>query len=488
VAEALFDHLWQSTLCAVAAALLTLLLRKDGARVRFFVWFAASAKFLVPFSLLVWIGGRLSSGVPSLDHANPAFVIAMDQITRPASLLAHTLATLPVAKDFAQAHWNGWTIVLLIWLSGSFMVVCRRTFQWLYLQAIAQASTPLDIVAPIPINETASNIEPGLFGIVSPTLLVPAGIASQLGAAQLDAIIAHELCHWRRRDNLTAAIHMLVEALFWFYPLVWWLGARMAAERERACDEAVIQSGSDRHVYAEGILKVCQRYVEASQWSAGVSGGLLRRRIEEIMTSTVRTRLSPMKRCILTAAATVIMVAPLAAGLLGGADVAYADEADSVGVTRYKNTEWSFELDIPSHWLAMPPTSSNNRGPREVMRFLPNDSADRLLILSRHTYDPSSETFKTILATAQQDMAQSGFSNFVASEPTTIGAKRAISLDFERAPQNGDGTWFCRTYYILGSSGAYMLAFGVRNITAAQRDAVFKVYDRMAKSFTFADL
>ena len=40
----------------------------------------------------------------------------------------------------------------------------------------------------------------------------------------------------RRRDNLTTAIHMGVEALFWFHPLLWWLGARLMEERERACD------------------------------------------------------------------------------------------------------------------------------------------------------------------------------------------------------------------------------------------------------------
>jgi beta-lactamase regulating signal transducer with metallopeptidase domain len=38
---------------------------------------------------------------------------------------------------------------------------------------------------------------------------------------------------------------MLVEAVFWFYPLVWWLGARLVDERERACDEEVVALGKD---------------------------------------------------------------------------------------------------------------------------------------------------------------------------------------------------------------------------------------------------
>ena len=48
------------------------------------------------------------------------------------------------------------------------------------------------------------------------------------------------------------------EAIFWFDPLVWWLGVRLVDERERACDEEVLELGSDRQVYAESILKTCE--------------------------------------------------------------------------------------------------------------------------------------------------------------------------------------------------------------------------------------
>ncbi|HEY4085460.1 MAG TPA: hypothetical protein VGM43_05955, partial [Bryobacteraceae bacterium] len=53
---AIANHLWQSTLFAVAAGLLTLTLRKNRAAVRYWVWLAASVKFLIPFSLLIRIG------------------------------------------------------------------------------------------------------------------------------------------------------------------------------------------------------------------------------------------------------------------------------------------------------------------------------------------------------------------------------------------------------------------------------------------------
>ena len=56
---ALLDHMWQSTLYAAAAGLLTLALRGNGARIRYWIWLSASVKFLIPLHLLVALGDRL---------------------------------------------------------------------------------------------------------------------------------------------------------------------------------------------------------------------------------------------------------------------------------------------------------------------------------------------------------------------------------------------------------------------------------------------
>ena len=63
-----------------------------------------------------------------------------------------------------------------------------------------------------------------------------------------------------RRDNLAAAIHMVVEAIFWFHPLVWWIGARLVEERERACDEEVLRLGNEPTVYHYGKRLLVKRH------------------------------------------------------------------------------------------------------------------------------------------------------------------------------------------------------------------------------------
>src|SRR5262249_41984575 len=111
---------------------------------------------------------------------------------------------------------------------------------------------------PTEILSSRTSLEPGIFGIARSILVWPQGISDRLDDAHLDAVMAHELRHVHHRDNLAAALHILVEAVFWFHPLVWWLGTRLIAEREHACDEEVLESGSDRQVYAESILKICE--------------------------------------------------------------------------------------------------------------------------------------------------------------------------------------------------------------------------------------
>jgi hypothetical protein len=148
-------------------------------------------------------------------------------------------------------------------------------------------------------------------------LVVPETLPERLTRSEIDAILAHEITHLRRRDNLTAAMHMLVEALFWFHPLVWWIGARLIAERETACDEAVVAAGHDRAAYARSLVESCRLYLQAPlSCVAGASGSDLKSRVEAIMTAPPASPLSPVKKALLLAAGAGAFATPVAAGLL----------------------------------------------------------------------------------------------------------------------------------------------------------------------------
>jgi uncharacterized protein (TIGR03435 family) len=161
------------------------------------------------------------------------------------------------------------------------------------------------------------SLEPGVFGWFAPRLLWPRGIGAYLDDSQIEAILAHELAHVSRYDNLIAALQMAVQAVFWFHPLVWWIGARLVDERERACDEDVLRHGSEPQVYAESILRTCRFSIESPlACVAGVTGADLKRRIQTIMMHRGADTLSVLKRALLAIVGIAAVGGPMAIGVV----------------------------------------------------------------------------------------------------------------------------------------------------------------------------
>jgi beta-lactamase regulating signal transducer with metallopeptidase domain len=312
------NHLWQSTLCGAAVAMLAALLRHNSAAARYRLWLCASLKFLVPFSPLLALGVRLSPSVPQAAVLSYSPVMINATVER---LAAPTGVALPNAVAEASTSPVGWLVVgaCLTWAVGALVVVLMRWRGWQRVRAAVRNSRQVDLYehVGVPVRSSPALLERGVVGIWRPVLLLPAGIEQHLSSSELRAILAHELSHVTRRDNLTAALHMLTEALFWFHPLVWWIGGRLLDEREQACDEAVLRAGIQPCEYAAGIVSVCRFYVESPVTCvAGVSGSDVTRRIQAILANNRSRDLGALKRAVLGAAAAVAIVLPVAAGVV----------------------------------------------------------------------------------------------------------------------------------------------------------------------------
>ncbi len=313
----LTNHLFQSTLFAVVAGLLTITFRKNRAQVRYWLWLSASLKFLVPFSLPMSLGNHLQWMPVAKKIAASAVSTAILQITQP---FPNSPALVPSAPGHAD-----WTpaALLAVWFCGFAVIALIRAGSWRRIRAAVRSSTPIGMLASMQVRSSPGLLEPGVVGLFRPILLLPAGIAECLDPPQLEAVLAHELCHVRRRDNLTSAIHMIVEALFWFHPLVWWIGSRLVEERERACDEAVLTLGSEPHDYAEGILNVCRSYLESPlSCASGVTGSDLKKRIHTILTGRIGRDLTLAKKLTLLTGGIAVIGLPILVGVIGAAQPA----------------------------------------------------------------------------------------------------------------------------------------------------------------------
>jgi len=170
--------------------------------------------------------------------------------------------------------------MLVAWGVGATLALTAFAVRWTQAARLARAAMPLQsgrevtllraleasmgLGRPLPVRVMRGSTEPAVFGVVRPVLLWPLAMSQRLSDQQIETILIHELAHARRRDNLVAMIHAAVQAVWWFHPIVWWIGGRLVEERERACDEQVVRLGRDRQVYAESLLRACCRVSRAS--------------------------------------------------------------------------------------------------------------------------------------------------------------------------------------------------------------------------------
>jgi bla regulator protein BlaR1 len=378
IAPALGNHLWQSTVFAFMAGLLTLPLRKNQARTRYWLWLAASAKFLIPFSLLVSLGSHLS-WLRTSPASKAGLYLAMEEVGQPFTHPIVSIPTLTASTVSPRPLHLLPALLAAAWLCGFAVVLCVWGLRWRQVSAAMRDAGPLQegrevealrrlervggVRKRIEMLVSRTSLEPGIFGIVRPVLIWPEGISERLEDAHLEAVLAHEVWHVRRRDNLSAAIHMAVEALFWFHPLVWWLGARLVAERERACDEEVVQLGSEREIYAESILKVCEFCVESPlACVSGVTGADLKKRMVHIMNASIARKLDLSRKLLLSAAGFLAVVVPIFFGLVNATPIRAQAQSETAAAGAPDSESHGFES------ASIKPHKSN--GTMEMSRLL----------------------------------------------------------------------------------------------------------------------
>ncbi len=318
------DHLWQSLVCAALAAIAAAVLPNAPARTRHWIWAAASAKFLLPLLLLEIVGRGASSLLAAATLPAAPWLDG--------SLHLSTYA-LPGTGTDATRLLTLFTVLLAgVWTAGSALIACTRWREWRALSHLAASSRPLssgreaDALRAIAQRESIEHgvtllacdaiVEPGVLGIRRPVVLWPPALSARLTDAELDAALAHELCHIQRRDNLFGLLQVVAEILFWWNPVVWWIGARLVAERERACDEEVLAMGADNHAYAHAIVKVCRFGLPVARWVAGIGGPGLAGRIERILADCPVRRPPAVAQLAAIAVVACVTAVPLAAGAL----------------------------------------------------------------------------------------------------------------------------------------------------------------------------
>jgi TonB family protein len=322
----------KSTLVLGAAWLVAFLLRGRSAAARHVAWTAAAAAVLaLPF---------LSVSLPILrlpvrDGVVPAdsgltFRVDSTAVAAPGAQSSppHTSGKAPAVPVRAwQPDWKFGLV--LLWAAGVAIALARLLAAYLAVwrvrrraqsfpdaeigEALAQTFA---ISHPVRVLKTAEGSMPMTFGILHPTIFLPA-CAARWTEERRRLVLLHELAHVRRGDAATHLLARIALSLNWWNPLAWAAWRKFLQESERAADDLVLNTGARASDYAGHLLEVARtmRLEQATAWAALAMArpSQLEGRLLAILDSGVNRRTPGRAAAIVAAVLAIAAIAPLAA-------------------------------------------------------------------------------------------------------------------------------------------------------------------------------
>lgn len=150
-------------------------------------------------------------------------------------------------------------------------------------QTVGRLATKMRIPAPAValVDECPGGAT--VVGLRRPVMVIDAALERRLDDRELEGVLAHELAHIRRRDNLVSVALGAVRDLFFFVPGGAWALRQLHAEREVAADSLAVQTTSRPAALASGLLKVIDGGDEHVACAALMPRGSLVRRVESLI-------------------------------------------------------------------------------------------------------------------------------------------------------------------------------------------------------------
>jgi beta-lactamase regulating signal transducer with metallopeptidase domain len=306
---------WQLAIWIALVAGVVWLARNASPQVRYVLWTLVLVKVFLPPSLAVNWGFGHWGLKPAWESVTLATEI--ETTARSAHRELET-ESVPVQQAAAEkpTGTSARTMLFGVWLLGTICFGATTLFQYLRLLRQTREMNPID-EGPVRValerlamqarlqrvpelfasSETAS---PYLFGLTRPRIVLPHALIENLPPKDLEGVLLHELCHYRRGDLWVGALQAVVQSILWFHPLVWWANARLRQERECACDQDVLsQTDVSPADYGQTLLSVLSVAKGRALYQANLvgvfePGANVQQRLEEIMKEQPRTGTSAL--------------------------------------------------------------------------------------------------------------------------------------------------------------------------------------------------
>ena len=285
----------RSTAILAGAWLLTRALPRATAATRHLVWHGALVA-IVAAPILSPIVPRIPLPIPAIaDTLVPratAWISAVGAVpsSSRATFTANDDAAIPDRASIPAAHRTPSPQTTSVPLGSVMVVGTVATGLWFVLSwlmtfitvrraALAPLAWQLEINAlreklridgHVRLRILREVTSPLATGVFRPTILMPEA-ATAWSAERRRAVLLHELAHVRRHDCRVQLIAHVACALHWYNPFVWMAASRLRLERERACDDEVIRTGTQPSSYASHLLDIARELRPALRPSAALA-------------------------------------------------------------------------------------------------------------------------------------------------------------------------------------------------------------------------
>lgn len=278
LSAALLHFVWQGTAVALLAWIALVLLRNRTPDTRYAASCAALALMAALPAATIWILYERPVALSS------SIAFAIPPATR--AISASPAEWLALARQW----------ILPVWALGVALFAMRFALAWRHVATLRRAadraeSALADAVSALaghmgvgrPVRVLVSRLAeaPSVVGWLRPAILMPGAALAGLDAAQLQAILAHEMAHIRRHDYLVNMLQTIVETLLFYHPAVWWVSSRMRHERELCCDDLAVRHCGDAIGYARALTRL-ERIRVVPEPAVAANGGSLLYRIQRL--------------------------------------------------------------------------------------------------------------------------------------------------------------------------------------------------------------
>jgi beta-lactamase regulating signal transducer with metallopeptidase domain len=158
-------------------------------------------------------------------------------------------AEMSSARQERTLSWK--TAAAAVWFLGFSLMLTRLAVGWVRLRRICRSAIPLQgsecpvgIASPgLRLCLTSQLPGPVCFGVFRPIILLPQDMVRGGSPENRRMVLTHELAHVERRDCWANLFQRIVEAAYFFHPLVWLASRQLTQQREEICDNHVLAEG-----------------------------------------------------------------------------------------------------------------------------------------------------------------------------------------------------------------------------------------------------